>query len=49
MADPISAAIGAVATIGGGMMSSSAAGSAASTQADAARKAGELQAASARE
>jgi hypothetical protein len=49
MADPISAAIGAVATIGGGMMSSSAAGKAASTQADAAREAGALQAASARE
>jgi hypothetical protein len=49
MADPISAAIGAVATIGGGMMSSSAAGRAASTQADAAREAGALQAASARE
>ena len=49
MPDPISAAIGAVATIGGGMMSSSAAASAASTQADAANRASDLQAQSTRE
>jgi hypothetical protein len=49
MPDPISAGIAAVATIGGGMMSSSAAGNAASTQADAANRASDLQAQSTRE
>ena len=44
MADPISAGIAAVATIGGGIMSSRSASKAASTQADAARDVGNLQA-----
>lgn len=44
MADPISATIGAVATVGGGLLSSRASGRAASTQADAASQAAALQA-----
>jgi hypothetical protein len=49
MADPISAGIAAVATVGGGLLSSRASGRAASTQADAATQAAALQAEATRE
>lgn len=49
MADPISAVIGGVATVAGGLLGSSASGKAASAQAQAAQQAGDLQAQATRE